>query len=98
MGVGEPGERKRTGRTNPAAPFDQAITVDHAIFDKRKYPILGVREGYAEWVRTYEQTVHDEMDLRLLERVTGSALDHRPLIQALRGKYGELYQIDAPRA
>ncbi len=43
--------------------------MDHAIFDKRKYPILEVREGYAEWVRTYEQTVHDEMDLRLLDRV-----------------------------
>jgi SAM-dependent methyltransferase len=43
--------------------------VDHAIFDKRKYPVLGVREGYAEWSRTYEQTVKDEMDLRLLDRV-----------------------------
>jgi SAM-dependent methyltransferase len=43
--------------------------VDHAIFDKRKYPIVGVREGYAEWVRTYEQTVQDEMDLRLLDRL-----------------------------
>src|SRR5215207_10752438 len=43
--------------------------MDHAIFDKRKYPVVGVREGYAEWVRTYEQTVQDEMDLRLLERL-----------------------------
>jgi SAM-dependent methyltransferase len=43
--------------------------VDHSIFDKRKYPIVGVREGYGEWVRTYEQTVHDEMDLRLLDRL-----------------------------
>jgi SAM-dependent methyltransferase len=43
--------------------------MDHAIYDKRRYPIVGVREGYAEWSRTYEQTVHDEMDLRLLERV-----------------------------
>jgi carboxypeptidase Taq len=34
---------------------------------------------------------------RLLERVTGSALDHRPFIQALRGKYGELYQTGAFR-
>src|SRR4029453_15749187 len=31
--------------------------------------MVGVREGYGEWVRTYEQTVQDEMDLRLLERV-----------------------------
>jgi SAM-dependent methyltransferase len=43
--------------------------MDHAIYDKRCYPIVGVREGYAEWSRTYEQTVQDEMDLRLLDRV-----------------------------
>jgi SAM-dependent methyltransferase len=43
--------------------------VDHSIFDKRGYPIVGVAEGYGEWVRTYEQTVQDEMDLRLLERL-----------------------------
>lgn len=43
--------------------------MDHAIFDKRNYPIVGVREGYGEWVRTYEQTVQDEMDLRLLDRL-----------------------------
>jgi SAM-dependent methyltransferase len=43
--------------------------VDHAIFDKRRYPILEVPDGYAEWARTYEQTVHDEMDFRLLERL-----------------------------
>ncbi len=42
--------------------------MDHAIYDKRKYPIVDVREGYAEWVRTYEQVVQDEMDLRLLDR------------------------------
>jgi carboxypeptidase Taq len=28
---------------------------------------------------------------RLIERITGSPLDHRPLVQALRRKYGELY-------
>src|SRR5687768_6417533 len=43
--------------------------MDHAIFDKRKYRIVDVREGYGEWVRTYEQTVLDEMDLRLLDRL-----------------------------
>jgi SAM-dependent methyltransferase len=43
--------------------------VDHAVFDKRRYPVVGVTEGYGEWVRTYEQTVHDEMDLRLLGRL-----------------------------
>jgi len=43
--------------------------MDHSIYDKRKYPIVGVREGYGEWVRTYEQTVRDEMDLRLLDKL-----------------------------
>src|SRR5262249_49762686 len=41
--------------------------VDHSIYDKRRYPIIDVREGYGEWVHTYEQTVQDEMDLRLLD-------------------------------
>jgi SAM-dependent methyltransferase len=43
--------------------------VDHAFYDRRRYPVVDVRQGYSEWVRTYEQTVHDEMDLRLLERL-----------------------------
>lgn len=43
--------------------------MDHTAYDKRKYPIVEVREGYGEWVRTYEQTVQDAMDLRLLERL-----------------------------
>jgi SAM-dependent methyltransferase len=43
--------------------------VDHSLYDKRNYPIVDVREGYGEWVRTYEQTVQDEMDLRLLDRL-----------------------------
>ncbi|MFN8374167.1 MAG: class I SAM-dependent methyltransferase [Anaerolineae bacterium] len=43
--------------------------MDHSIFDKRNYPIVDVREGYGEWVRTYEQIVQDEMDIRLFDRV-----------------------------
>lgn len=43
--------------------------MDHSFYDKRKYPIVEVREGYGEWVRTYEQTVQDEMDLHLLDRL-----------------------------
>ena len=42
------------------------MSTDHSAFDQRRYPIVDVREGYGEWVRTYEQTVQDEMDLRLL--------------------------------
>jgi SAM-dependent methyltransferase len=43
--------------------------MDHSLYDKRGYPIVDVREGYRDWVPTYEQTVHDEMDLRLLNRL-----------------------------
>ena len=43
--------------------------MDHSFYDKRKYPVVGVQEGYSEWVHTYEQVVHDEMDLRLLNRL-----------------------------
>jgi SAM-dependent methyltransferase len=43
--------------------------MDHSRYDTRNYPVIGVREGYGEWVRTYEQTVLDEMDVRLLERI-----------------------------
>lgn len=42
---------------------------DFARFDRRHYPTLGVREGYEAWAPTYEQTVSDLMDLRLLERL-----------------------------
>jgi ubiquinone/menaquinone biosynthesis C-methylase UbiE len=43
--------------------------MDHSQYDKRNYPIVDVREGYGEWVRSYEQTVQDEMDIHLLERL-----------------------------
>lgn len=55
--------------------------MDHATYDKRRYPIVGVREGYGEWSHTYEQTVQDEMDLRLLERL--GAVDWPALRAAL---------------
>jgi hypothetical protein len=44
--------------------------MDFARFDTRKYRTVSVRDGYREWVHTYEATVHDEMDLRLLERLS----------------------------
>ncbi len=38
-------------------------------FDRRKYRTVGVRDGYAQWAPTYEGTVLDLMDLRLLARL-----------------------------
>src|SRR5262249_51000072 len=43
--------------------------MDHSLYDRRKYPIVDVRDGYRDWSVTYEQTVLDEMDLRLLDRL-----------------------------
>src|SRR5262249_55600985 len=51
------------------AECTKGSSMDHALYDKRRYPIVDVREGYAEWVRTYEQIVQDEMDLHLLDRL-----------------------------
>lgn len=36
-------------------------------FDRRGYPTVSVREGYREWLPSYETTVEAEMDLVLLE-------------------------------
>lgn len=54
--------------------------MEHTQFDKRNYPVVDVQQGYGEWARTYEQIVQDEMDVRLLERLTvdwaaGAVLD-----------------------
>lgn len=46
------------------------MPIDFEQFDTRKYPLLPTRDGYREWESTYEQTVHDEMDLDLLLRLT----------------------------
>jgi SAM-dependent methyltransferase len=42
---------------------------DFGRFDRRHYATLAVREGYAAWAPTYEDTVDDAMDLALLERI-----------------------------
>ena len=43
--------------------------MDFALFDKRNYPTLSVRDGYREWSKTYDAVVCDEMDLNLLKRI-----------------------------
>ena len=43
--------------------------MDFAPFDTRRYPTLSVQDGYREWADTYEDTVLDLMDIRLLERL-----------------------------
>jgi SAM-dependent methyltransferase len=50
--------------------------VDFSHFDTRNYPTLSVQEGYGAWASTYEESVLDLMDLRLLERIKSVAWDH----------------------
>lgn len=50
--------------------------MDFSKFDQRHYPTLPVREGYSEWARTYENTVLDLMDLRLLGRLRAVDWSH----------------------
>ncbi len=45
------------------------MTLDFSRYDTRRYPTVSVAEGYGDWSAHYEQTVHDEMDIALLDRV-----------------------------
>jgi SAM-dependent methyltransferase len=38
-------------------------------FDTLKYPTVSVKEGYKQWADSYEQSVQNEMDIRLLSRI-----------------------------
>jgi predicted TPR repeat methyltransferase len=38
-------------------------------FDRRNYPIVAAREGYAQWAATYEDTVKSDIDLWLLDQI-----------------------------
>jgi SAM-dependent methyltransferase len=38
-------------------------------FDRRGYPMVSAREGYARWAASYEQTIKDDMDRVVLERI-----------------------------
>ena len=40
-----------------------------ATFDRRNYRTVTARDGYAQWVATYEDTVKSDMDLWLLEQI-----------------------------
>lgn len=43
--------------------------MDFAPFDKRNYPTLSVRDGYAEWSKTYDAVMFDEIHVDLLSRI-----------------------------
>lgn len=43
------------------------MMLEFSQFDRRGYPTVSVREGYRDWLPSYETTVENEMDLVLLE-------------------------------
>jgi SAM-dependent methyltransferase len=51
---------------------------DFSIYDRRHYPTLPVREGYAAWAASYDATVMDLMDVRLAERLQSVRWDAFP--------------------
>ena len=60
-------------------------------FDRRRYPTVSVREGYREWLPSYETTVEDEMDLVLLgslESVPWTAVEHAADLGCGTGRTG----------
>jgi SAM-dependent methyltransferase len=60
-------------------------------FDRRRYPSVPVREGYRDWLPSYESTVSDEMDLVLLdalESVAWSAVERAADLGCGTGRTG----------
>ena len=65
--------------------------LEFAHFDRRRYPTVSAREGYGEWVPSYESTVEDEMDLVLLdalESVPWGAVEHAADLGCGTGRTG----------
>ena len=66
---------RRSSETTAVSVYN---VVDFARFDRRHYPTVSVRDGYREWLPSYDSTVEDAMDLALLDRidsVSWSAVD-----------------------
>jgi len=55
--------------------------MDFKDFDRRNYPRVTPRTGYGEWAATYEQTVPDQLDLRILDSLR--SVDWRAVRQCL---------------
>jgi ubiquinone/menaquinone biosynthesis C-methylase UbiE len=42
--------------------------MDFKNFDQRKYPTVSAKTGYGEWAETYEDSVPNQLDIRVLEQ------------------------------
>lgn len=47
--------------------------MDFKNFDRRGYPTVSARTGYGEWAETYEETVPDLLDIRVLDSLKSVA-------------------------
>lgn len=43
--------------------------MDFKRFDQRKYPTVSAEIGYGQWASTYEDSVPDQLDIRILDRL-----------------------------
>jgi SAM-dependent methyltransferase len=46
------------------------MTMNFSLFDRRRYPVVSVETGYAEWANDYDATVAAGLDEPLLESLT----------------------------
>jgi SAM-dependent methyltransferase len=70
---------------------EAAIMLTFSQFDRRDYPTVSVREGYRDWLPSYETTVEDDMDLVLLETlesITWSAVQRAADLGCGTGRTG----------
>ena len=69
----------------------ELIVLEFFQFDRRRYPTVSVREGYREWLPSYEATVQNEMDhvlLEALESVAWSAVERAADLGCGTGRTG----------
>jgi carboxypeptidase Taq len=80
------------GTLNAAQLFDAALK---ALPDLENSFAMGDFSALLDWLRT---NIHQQgrryRSRELIERVTGQPPSHRPLMDYLRRKFGELYQIN----
>ncbi len=59
--------------------------LDFALFDQRGYPTVSAELGYSQWAPSYNNTVKDLMDLRLLERLPLQWAEAEPILDLACG-------------
>jgi len=74
------------------------LMMEYSGFDRTNYPVLSVKEGYSQWATTYEETVQEEMDIRLLSKINSiswSKLNHALDFACGTGRIGAWLKLQA---